>query len=137
MIDGFSSYLGIYSTTNLIRILTGMLFGVALPFFLIPLLSHSPQEEKDIRVLTNVYELMIPLSLAGAIAFLTYQAYLPFIILQIVMIGTLIYWISLLFYLFFKRFKNKYISVSFSLCSSFFVLIALSYGHSLLRPFYM
>src|SRR4051812_3019423 len=38
VIDGFSSYLGIYSTTNLIRILTGIMFGMALPFFLIPLL---------------------------------------------------------------------------------------------------
>ena len=137
VIDGFSSYLGIYSTTNLIRILTGILFGMALPFFLIPLLSDSPREEKDIPVLTNLSEIVIPLSLAGALAFLTYQSYLSFVILHVVIIGTLLYWVFLLFSLFFKRFTNRYLSVGLSLCSSLFVLTALSYGHSLLRPFYL
>ncbi len=36
-VDGVSSYLGLRSTTNIIRIITGALFGMTLPFFLMPI----------------------------------------------------------------------------------------------------
>ncbi|MBU8878503.1 DUF2085 domain-containing protein [Bacillus sp. FJAT-29790] len=136
IIDGFSSYLGFYSTTNLIRMTTGILFGITLPLFLVPLLYNSSSKETAIPVLTRFHEIFIPLSLAAAIAFLTYQSLLSYTILHVVIIGTLIFWISLLFMLYFTRLKNRYLAIGLSSISSILVLTTLSYIHSLLQPFY-
>lgn len=100
IIDGFSSYVGIYSTTNEIRIVTGMLFGIALPFFIIPIFSFSATEEKAIPVITSVFEISTPILLASILVFLTYFSLLSFFVVYLLIIATLLFWVSLLFFLF-------------------------------------
>ena len=132
IIDGFSSYAGIYTTTNEIRIITGLLFGVSLPFFIIPLFSFSPIREKPIPVITSIFEVFTPLLLASILAVLTYFSIVSYIIIQGLIIGTLLIWLSLLFYLYFKRIKKKNLSVIFSICSSVLLLTIFSYIHSVI-----
>lgn len=66
-IDGISSYLGMRTTTNGIRLMTGLLVGIGLPFFMYPLTIDSilsPKSEK--HILSRWYELVVLMLLAGA-----------------------------------------------------------------------
>ncbi len=40
-LDGFTSYVGIRTTTNSIRLITGMMAGYALPVFILPILNNQ------------------------------------------------------------------------------------------------
>ncbi|WNS77454.1 DUF2085 domain-containing protein [Bacillus sp. DTU_2020_1000418_1_SI_GHA_SEK_038] len=137
VVDGFGSYLGVYSTTNLIRVITGIFFGSALPFFLIPLIINPSSEKKVIPIIKNIHEMFIPLFIAAASVSLTFHSLLAFTILQLLIIVTLIFWISLIFYLIFSRLSNHYLSISLSLASSVMALSVMSYTHSLIRPLYL
>ncbi len=64
-IDGVTSYLGMRETTNGIRLMTGLLVGIGLPFLMYPLMIDNilkPKSEK--RVLTSWYELVLLMLLA-------------------------------------------------------------------------
>lgn len=127
--DGFGSYLHVYETNNLLRLVTGILFGMSFPFFIMPLHHYKVGEKSRRPSLTKVRELLIPFTLAAGIGTLVYHSMIPFAILDALIPMTLIYWVSLLFFLFFKRFKKRSISISLSICSSIFALILLSYLH--------
>jgi uncharacterized membrane protein len=63
-IDGITSYLGIRATTNAIRLATGLLVGIGLPFFMYPLTIDnilSPKGEE--RILSRWWELAILISM--------------------------------------------------------------------------
>ncbi|WP_077213459.1 DUF2085 domain-containing protein [Bacillus dakarensis] len=134
MIDGFGSYLGIYTTNNLIRVITGFVFGTVLPFFVVPLLSHSFKEKFQTPVLTNMREFFIPLLASGVISILTYLSMLPFLLLNFLVIGTIIIWVTSLFFLFFKKIKNHYVSACLSLMSCILTLVILSHLHDWILP---
>lgn len=134
MIDGFGSYLGVYTTNNLIRVITGFVFGAALPFFVVPLLAHSLKVKFQTPVLTNITEFIIPLFTAGVISFLTYLSMLPFQLINILVIGSVIVWGTCLFFLFYKKIRNQYVSISLSLMSCMISLVILSHLHDLVLP---
>lgn len=137
VVDGFGSYLGVYSTNNFIRVTTGILFGSVLPFFLIPIISNNSSDKKADPIIKNIRELFIPLSLAGAFVYLAFHSFVSFAILHLLISFTLLIWISLFFYLLFKRLKNRFFSISLSIASSFMVLSVMSYTHSIIRPLYL
>ncbi|MEH7123167.1 DUF2085 domain-containing protein [Bacillus sp. JJ1532] len=137
VVDGFGSYLGVYSTNNFIRVTTGILFGSTLPFFLIPIISNYSSEKKAIPIIKNIREMFIPLSLAGAFVNLAFHSLVSFAILQLLIISTLFIWISLFFYLLFRRLENHFLSISLSIASSLMVLSVMSYTHSIIRPLYL
>jgi uncharacterized membrane protein len=65
-IDGITSYLGIRTTTNAIRLATGLLVGIGLPFFMYPLMVDnvlSPGREK--RIISTWYEMVLLLLLVA------------------------------------------------------------------------
>lgn len=137
LFDGFGSYLGVYSTTNFIRTATGVLFGITLPFFLIPLISTHSSEKKAIPIIKNTYEIFIPLLFACTTLYFASLSLESFFIIQLLIIGTLVVWITLFFYLFYRRFRNRFLAICFSLMSCLIALSFLSYTHSFIRPFYL
>ncbi len=67
-VDGLTSYLGLRSTTNEIRLLSGLLVGISLPFFLYPLLiDNFFESKKEMPVLSIWYELALLLLLVGSL----------------------------------------------------------------------
>lgn len=128
MIDGFGSYIGLFPTNNAIRILTGILFGVTLPFFVVPLLSRSLQTDK--RVITNIKHFIIPILIAFSLASITKQELISGHILAIVLIGAVIIWVTILFFLLYKRVQSNIITTGLSFASSLFTLTVFSLFHS-------
>jgi len=131
IIDGFGSYLGFYSTTNLVRVITGVLFGVILPIFVLPLLNHTVTSTN--RVMTDLRRFYYTLALALLLALLSSQGFIPLIILDLLIVGSLVSWVAILFLLFYKKIRNRFISIGFSYMSSILVLFALSTIHSIIE----
>lgn len=128
VVDGFGSYLGFYSTTNLIRVMTGVMFGVTLPIFVVPLANRSTQLNR--RVISNLWSFLATIIIASILAILTSLGLIPFVILNTLIIGVMISWVALLFFLFFKKMKNNYYAISISYVCSIMILAALSSLHS-------
>lgn len=135
IVDGLCSYSGIYSTTNSIRIVTGMLFGVALPFFILPLYSFSLIEKNPIPVIKHFNEIFIPLLLASFLSFITYYSFISYAFIHLIIIGTVLGWGSLLFFLFYKRLDSKNISVFLAISSTLIVLTILSFIHKIIGSY--
>lgn len=128
IIDGFGSYLHVYETNNVLRLSTGILFGMSLPFFLMPL-QHFSVGGNSKRSLVKIRELFIPLFLATLMGVLVYYAVFPFYLFDLFIIMTLLYWVSLIFFLFYKQIKTQILSISLSVCSSILALAILSKLH--------
>ncbi len=73
-IDGLTSYLGIRETTNGIRLATGLLVGIGLPFFMYPLaVDNIRQPDGEKSVLKKWYELGILMLVVAASFLLVYR----------------------------------------------------------------
>lgn len=64
--DGVTSYLGIRATNNETRIFSGMLFGIGLVFFLIPLANFKIYGENTKEILPCAADIVVPIT-AGLI----------------------------------------------------------------------
>lgn len=120
--DGISSYLHLRPSDNFLRIITGMPFGIVLPFFLFPLFNYNESNKKINRIVNKWYEIIPPFIIAGTLGFLTYKSYISYYIISTIVIMSLIIWFSLLTFVIIKRiryFKQKaftlYTSIIFSM----------------------
>lgn len=129
IIDGFGSYLGLYSTNNVIRLLTGIMFGATLPIFVVPLVTRSMDEDR--RVMTKFYHFFIPLLFSLLLAILINLELFPVTLIHIAFICILIIWVALLFFLLYKKIEINTLSIGLSIMSSLLVLTLLSYLHTL------
>ena len=67
-VDAVSSYLGFRDTANSIRLLTGLLVGISLPFFIYPILVDNLLEsQSEDHILKTSYELIILLFLVTSL----------------------------------------------------------------------
>lgn len=69
MIDGVGSYLGLWTTNNLIRILTGVCAGISLPYFIILLIHFDINGENDKPIFSSLREQVTLLCLGFALAY--------------------------------------------------------------------
>ncbi|MFE8702809.1 DUF2085 domain-containing protein [Cytobacillus sp. FJAT-54145] len=131
IVDGLGSYLTIFPSNNVTRITTGFIFGPSLPFFLVPLLRSGARSIEEIPIIKKVHEMLLPILSSGIVSFLVFQALIPAGVLSLFLTLTLVVWVSLLFFLFFKRFQRRYISISLSLLCSVLSLIFMSHLHTI------
>lgn len=78
LFDGFGSYLGAYVTNNTARILTGALFGVPIPLFLMPLANFKLTGRNERAVLNGFGELAGIIAAALLISFLILKGFIPY-----------------------------------------------------------
>lgn len=92
--DGVSSYMGFRSTNNTIRLITGGLFGICLPFLLIPAANFKVVQENHKKVINNYVEIVFLICLNGIIAAAMLKAVLlPWIIVSSISItGLILFW---------------------------------------------
>jgi uncharacterized membrane protein len=135
-VDGLTSYMNLRESSNLLRILTGIPFGIILPIFLIPLLNDNHQK-KEQRILNKKRELLLPILLASCLGVLTYFHFISYFLISLLLVVTLFFWGTLLAFLLLKPIKYfpaKCLS-AVSLC--LFLLVLLSQLHELLRTFHL
>lgn len=76
--DGVLSYLGIIETNNVTRLFTGLLFGIPIPFLLIPAAHYSISGHNDRTVLRHVLELLPVYSMGTLLGLLLLQGFVPY-----------------------------------------------------------
>jgi uncharacterized membrane protein len=93
MIDGLGSYLHLFESNNLRRLVTGISFGFVLPYYLYPLLSNTALEQKSEPVIIHSKDLFIPLLLSSFLGGVYYWGQLPHIVLDSLIITAILIWI--------------------------------------------
>lgn len=78
--DGVLSYLGLIETNNIARLFTGLLFGLPVPFLLVPAAHYSISGQNERQVLRNVFELISVYSMGILLGLLLLQGLLPYLL---------------------------------------------------------
>lgn len=126
IMDGLGSYLHFFQSSNIRRLITGVLFGLILPYFLYPLISSAPKIEPVIK---NKSDLLIPLFLSVLLGVIYFQGWLPYYFLDTIIIFTLIVWISLCTSFLFSFVKKSRIKWPLSVLTCLLFLSGLSLLH--------
>ncbi|MGJ7911294.1 DUF2085 domain-containing protein [Neobacillus sp. LXY-1] len=132
MIDGLGSYLHLFESSNLKRIVTGISFGMVLPYFLYPLLNVKAIESTSTPVITHSLDVLIPLVLSSALGGLVFFGVLPYLMIDGLIIVTIIGWFSLIASFVFSKIIIKSIKWAFSIMGSILFLTFLSILHQIL-----
>ncbi len=92
MLDGVSSYLGFRESSNLIRIITGGLFGFPIPVFLIALKNYKVYEPNTKPILKSWTEIIILAALVLISVFIVYSGIIiPLWAAASILIGTMMF----------------------------------------------
>lgn len=96
--DGVTSYLGLRTTTNEIRLITGLLTGFALPVFLFPVMNYQLWENStDDEVLKDWRKAGGLLVLIGlSYCFVWYGTFLPAIMMSSLVVASILFTFGLI-----------------------------------------
>ncbi|WP_052352882.1 DUF2085 domain-containing protein [Neobacillus dielmonensis] len=119
IIDGFGSYAQLFNSSNSRRLLTGLCFGLVLPYFVYPLVQGKSLSQKSEPVVTHWKDILIPSFTCIILGLLTYYGALPYAFLDSLIIMTVITWFSLCAFCLLGQIHEKrqksYLSISLSL----------------------
>lgn len=91
IVDGAGSYLGAYVTNNTARLLTGALFGLPVPVFLIPAANFKVNSRNEIPVLKSFVELAGIVASVVLICLLVLAGLVPYIILTAIFVVSFLF----------------------------------------------
>ncbi|MED3622505.1 DUF2085 domain-containing protein [Neobacillus thermocopriae] len=132
IIDGLGSYAHLFNSDNVRRLITGICFGLVLPFFIYPLLSEKSLKQNSVPVIRGNLDILAPTLISLLIGGLVYAGLFSYGIINILILLTIMMWFSLLTSLFFTTIgiqKGKWV---LSVLSSFFFLLILSTLHQII-----
>lgn len=132
MIDGLGSYLNIFQSTNVRRLVTGTLFGFVLPYFIYPLLSKKVPNNISKPVVGKCRDLYFPLLISCILGGLFYWGELSSYLLNGLIILSIIIWFSLLASFLFSTISLWSLKVTLSLLVGISFLSLLSFMHYLI-----
>ncbi|MGG1399811.1 DUF2085 domain-containing protein [Bacillus salipaludis] len=132
MIDGLGSYLHLFESSNIRRLLTGICFGLILPYFLYPLLSVRCLEETSEAVIMKSKDLYWPIVISIMLGVAFFGGVMPYYLLDGFIIVTVVIWFSLCASFLFLRTGSKYLRWFLSVFASLTFLSILSILHSLI-----
>lgn len=87
ILDGGLSYLGVTESGNILRVITGALFGLPIPVFLIPAAHFNANSTKGARVLERWTELLPLYGLALILSGLLLKGLIPYTAASLIFIG--------------------------------------------------
>lgn len=135
--DGALSYLGFIVTNNVTRLFTGLLFGLPIPFFLIPAAHFSISGRNEIPILRNVFELLIVYSMGALLSLLLLYGFVPYFLGGSIFTLGFVFLLSRITYTILVRvwkFKHKAVyifTVSGTICVMAFLFLL---SHYVLQP---
>ncbi len=135
MLDGALSYAGLIETNNAARIFTGLLFGLPIPFLLVPAANFRLDGRNEAPVLKKLIELL-PVYCTGLLlcALLLYGM-VPYIAAGLIFISGFLFLVSRLAYTVFARIglstKWKLYFMTFICTASILVILYLLSAHVL------
>lgn len=132
MIDGLGSYLGVFESTNVRRLVSGTSFGYVLPYFLYPLVLGRSLEPKSLPVIKQSKDIIFPLIISCALGGLAYWGKLPYLVVDGFIFLIVIGWFSLCASLIFSRLSSRYLKWTLSTVCSLVFLAALSFLHQVI-----
>ncbi|WP_368483006.1 DUF2085 domain-containing protein [Bacillus sp. MRMR6] len=132
IVDGVGSYTHLFETSNIRRLITGIGFGMVLPYFLYPLLHKESVEQNSEPVIKGSKDVYIPLFLSSMIGSIFYIGIFSHLLLNSFIIITVIAWFSICASFLFVSIKKRYIKCLLSISFCFVFLTALSALHRVL-----
>jgi uncharacterized membrane protein len=134
MVDGLGSYLHLFESTNVRRLVSGTSFGFVLPYFLYPLLSAGALEKTSEPVVKDGKDLIVPLLLCSVLGGLFYWGNLSYYVVDSFIILTVIGWFSLFASILFSWVRNRTMKWALSIFVGLAFLSLLSCLHAWLLP---
>ncbi len=104
--DGILSYTGVIETNNAARLFTGLLFGLPIPFLLIPAAHYSILGQNERPVLRHIIELL-PVYVIGAIlGLLLLKGLVPYELAGLIYVFGLVFLLSRITYTILARMRR-------------------------------
>lgn len=98
ILDGMLSYIGIFGTNNTTRLLTGALFGLPIPFFLVPAARFNAYSANSGEVLKNVTELLVAYALTLLLCFSLMKGLIPYMAAALIFVMGFLFLLSRISY---------------------------------------
>lgn len=106
ILDGILSYAGIIGSNNMVRVFSGCMFGLPIPYFLVPAAHYDADGENEEPVLKNLAE-FVPALVAGLLlCFLLLEGMVPYILAGTVFLTGLLFLLGRLTYTIFARMRR-------------------------------
>lgn len=97
--DGITSYAGLRPTTNAIRLLTGLLFGMCLPFVLVPAANFKINGNNTRKVLDGDKELMVLTAVNVSVGVILLKTqFVPWLLIASMSVGGFLFFAARLVY---------------------------------------
>ncbi|MED4204599.1 DUF2085 domain-containing protein [Neobacillus mesonae] len=132
IMDGLGSYTHVFESSNVRRLVTGIYFGLVLPYFLYPLVIGKALKKKAQPVITKAADFLIPFLISCSLGGLVYWGGLPFKVIDSFIILVIFSWGSLLVSFLFSKIQHNLLKWTFSIAGSLAMLTFLSILHKLI-----
>lgn len=137
IVDGLGSYIHLFESNNPRRLLTGIAFGLVLPYFTYPLLSKKHLKDDSVPVISKIQDFIVPLVVSVILGYLFYLGRSSHIVLDGFIIVTAIGWFSLLASFLISFITRLRVRLIFSLVISLSFLSILSLAHAWFVSFFV
>lgn len=106
ILDGVLSYAGITESNNTTRIISGVLFGLPIPYFLVPAAHYDIEGANERPVLKNIAE-FLPAPVSGLLlCILLLKGIVPYFIAGTIFLAGLLFLLGRFTYTVFARIRN-------------------------------
>lgn len=106
IVDGVLSYAGVIETNNLVRLFTGLFFGLQIPFLLVPAAHYSVTEQNETAVLKNIPELLPAYAIGLCLCVLLWNDKVPYFVAGMIYISGLLFLLSRITYTILVRMRK-------------------------------
>jgi len=96
--DGFLSYTGVIETNNVARLFTGLLFGLPIPFLLVPAAHYSISGNNETPILRNMLELPAVYAIGAILGCLLLYGLVPYVLAGLIYVFGLTFLLSRITY---------------------------------------
>lgn len=104
--DGVLSYTGVIETNNTARLFTGLLFGLPIPFLLIPAAHYSISGQNERPVLRHMLELPVIYVIGAILGLLLLKGLVPYDLAGLIYVFGLVFLLSRITYTILARMRR-------------------------------